>query len=402
MAGRRARKAGSCSMIECMTCVMWADMELCKGLTEMSEGEKNELEQCVMVLKTCDALHDLLLPRFKQKQSTLGGTPSEIPEWKNNAVQVSTGTGNIRWKCRLCNLTFSREKAFVNHYFLQHGSEDTEEKKAAAQIQQMKCSTAPVAQEPKLEHFEASTPEITKMSVDSLVTNANILCNGGPSTKRQKFANLGEKICSNRKTIASSVDGSKIECVPNENTLTDSHLYDEPTKSSSLTSLQFSPVADRDISPSYQDKPIITMILKESDAAIAEGDAWIVENEKSGHDGGTVFQRPVDNEDDDQVINLESNIENDFPKEDQGQVIDLEQNTEDGGSKDDDVISVYDVEGVSCRLCCQAFKTSRNLQQHMSVVHASSRSFICGFSGCGQAFKTKGSLTRHHRRHTGN
>ncbi|KAF2357111.1 hypothetical protein FHG87_012128 [Trinorchestia longiramus] len=43
MAGSKSKMAGSHSMIECMTCRMWVDLESCKGLTEMSESEKNIL-----------------------------------------------------------------------------------------------------------------------------------------------------------------------------------------------------------------------------------------------------------------------------------------------------------------------------------------------------------------------
>ncbi|KAG0721434.1 Transcription factor E4F1 [Chionoecetes opilio] len=56
---------------------------------------------------------------------------------------------------------------------------------------------------------------------------------------------------------------------------------------------------------------------------------------------------------------------------------------------------------LGCHLCGQAFKTGKILRTHISVVHSAGRPFPCGFQGCSFAFKTKGSLTRHERRHTG-
>ncbi|KAF2365266.1 hypothetical protein FHG87_003965 [Trinorchestia longiramus] len=38
-----SKKAGFRSIIECRTCKMWVDLEFCKGLTEMSQSEKNKL-----------------------------------------------------------------------------------------------------------------------------------------------------------------------------------------------------------------------------------------------------------------------------------------------------------------------------------------------------------------------
>ncbi|KAF2365667.1 hypothetical protein FHG87_003584 [Trinorchestia longiramus] len=43
MAGGKSKKAGSRSMVECRTCKMWVDLESCKGLTEMSQSERNKL-----------------------------------------------------------------------------------------------------------------------------------------------------------------------------------------------------------------------------------------------------------------------------------------------------------------------------------------------------------------------
>ncbi|KAF2356897.1 hypothetical protein FHG87_012351 [Trinorchestia longiramus] len=43
MVGGKSKKAGSRSMIECKTCKMWLDLESCKGLTEMSQSERNKL-----------------------------------------------------------------------------------------------------------------------------------------------------------------------------------------------------------------------------------------------------------------------------------------------------------------------------------------------------------------------
>ncbi|KAK8379909.1 hypothetical protein O3P69_019729 [Scylla paramamosain] len=41
------------------------------------------------------------------------------------------------------------------------------------------------------------------------------------------------------------------------------------------------------------------------------------------------------------------------------------------------------------------------LRTHMAVVHSERRAFQCDFQGCSFSFKTKGSLKRHQRRHTG-
>ncbi|KAF2361297.1 SAC domain [Trinorchestia longiramus] len=43
MTGGKSKKAQSCSMIECMTCRIQVNLEACKGLTEMSESERNRL-----------------------------------------------------------------------------------------------------------------------------------------------------------------------------------------------------------------------------------------------------------------------------------------------------------------------------------------------------------------------
>ncbi|KAF2348459.1 SGNH hydrolase-type esterase domain [Trinorchestia longiramus] len=43
MAGGKFKKAGPRDMIECMTCKKWVDLESCKGLTEMSQSERNKL-----------------------------------------------------------------------------------------------------------------------------------------------------------------------------------------------------------------------------------------------------------------------------------------------------------------------------------------------------------------------
>ncbi|KAK8734288.1 hypothetical protein OTU49_006109 [Cherax quadricarinatus] len=55
----------------------------------------------------------------------------------------------------------------------------------------------------------------------------------------------------------------------------------------------------------------------------------------------------------------------------------------------------------ACHLCGQIFKTERILRTHIGIVHSQGRSFQCSYEGCSQSFKTKGSLTRHVRRHTG-
>ncbi|XP_071514118.1 uncharacterized protein [Panulirus ornatus] len=55
----------------------------------------------------------------------------------------------------------------------------------------------------------------------------------------------------------------------------------------------------------------------------------------------------------------------------------------------------------ACHLCGQTFKTGKILRTHIAVVHSQGRPFHCSYDGCSQSFKTKGSLTRHERRHTG-
>lgn len=55
----------------------------------------------------------------------------------------------------------------------------------------------------------------------------------------------------------------------------------------------------------------------------------------------------------------------------------------------------------SCQICSQLFKTGKILRTHMAVVHSERRAFQCDFQGCSFSFKTKGSLKRHQRRHTG-
>ncbi|KAF2346818.1 hypothetical protein FHG87_022428 [Trinorchestia longiramus] len=39
----KSKKTGSHSMIERRTCKMWVDLESCKGLTEMSQSDRNKL-----------------------------------------------------------------------------------------------------------------------------------------------------------------------------------------------------------------------------------------------------------------------------------------------------------------------------------------------------------------------
>ncbi|XP_042219479.1 transcription factor E4F1-like isoform X2 [Homarus americanus] len=56
---------------------------------------------------------------------------------------------------------------------------------------------------------------------------------------------------------------------------------------------------------------------------------------------------------------------------------------------------------LNCHLCGQIFKTGKILRTHIAVVHNQGRPFQCNYEGCSQSFKTKGSLTRHERRHTG-
>ncbi|RUS77071.1 hypothetical protein EGW08_015154 [Elysia chlorotica] len=54
----------------------------------------------------------------------------------------------------------------------------------------------------------------------------------------------------------------------------------------------------------------------------------------------------------------------------------------------------------SCELCGRSFKELTVLKAH-ALVHSEDRQFICAVENCPYAFKTKGGLVRHMRRHTG-
>ncbi|XP_059174449.1 transcription factor E4F1-like isoform X2 [Physella acuta] len=54
----------------------------------------------------------------------------------------------------------------------------------------------------------------------------------------------------------------------------------------------------------------------------------------------------------------------------------------------------------SCEVCGQSFKELTVLKVH-ALVHSDERKFVCSFENCPYAFKTKGGLVRHTRRHTG-
>ncbi|XP_076063981.1 uncharacterized protein LOC143038542 isoform X2 [Oratosquilla oratoria] len=53
-----------------------------------------------------------------------------------------------------------------------------------------------------------------------------------------------------------------------------------------------------------------------------------------------------------------------------------------------------------CHVCGQTFKTGKILRTHIAIVHCEDKPFRCHLQGCTHAFKTKGSLKRHQRRHT--
>lgn len=55
----------------------------------------------------------------------------------------------------------------------------------------------------------------------------------------------------------------------------------------------------------------------------------------------------------------------------------------------------------ACNICGQIFKTMKILAAHTSIVHSQTRPFQCPYENCSFSFKTKGSLVRHERRHTG-
>ncbi|CAL4108322.1 unnamed protein product [Meganyctiphanes norvegica] len=55
----------------------------------------------------------------------------------------------------------------------------------------------------------------------------------------------------------------------------------------------------------------------------------------------------------------------------------------------------------ACNICGQIFKTMKILTAHKSIVHSDTRPFQCPYENCNFNFKTKGSLVRHERRHTG-
>ncbi|KAF4522711.1 hypothetical protein B566_EDAN012728, partial [Ephemera danica] len=55
----------------------------------------------------------------------------------------------------------------------------------------------------------------------------------------------------------------------------------------------------------------------------------------------------------------------------------------------------------ACTICGSIYRDFTTLKTHMKTVHSKNRPFRCGFSKCSCSFKTKASLQRHERRHTG-
>lgn len=82
-------------------------------------------------------------------------------------------------------------------------------------------------------------------------------------------------------------------------------------------------------------------------------------------------------------------------------IIAVETKEEEGTMLDEPTHSLKSWKELSCPICSQLFKTGKTLRTHMAVVHSERRAFQCDFQGCSFAFKTKGSLKRHQRRHTG-
>ncbi|KAF2357031.1 hypothetical protein FHG87_012216 [Trinorchestia longiramus] len=102
MAGGKSKKAGSCNMIECMTCKMWMDLESCKGLTEMSESERNKLVfdcwKCMLDGKSkkagsCSMIECMTCKMWVDLESCKGLT--EMSESERNKLVFDC------WKCML-------------------------------------------------------------------------------------------------------------------------------------------------------------------------------------------------------------------------------------------------------------------------------------------------------------
>ncbi|KAF2363824.1 hypothetical protein FHG87_005411 [Trinorchestia longiramus] len=90
MAGGKFKKAGSCSMIECMMCRMWVDLEMCKGFTEVGESEKNKLVfncwNCVAEEKV--KMADVNLKMKEEIKRLIAEVVSQRREWRMKGGKI--------------------------------------------------------------------------------------------------------------------------------------------------------------------------------------------------------------------------------------------------------------------------------------------------------------------------
>ncbi|XP_018027122.1 uncharacterized protein LOC108682468 [Hyalella azteca] len=325
-------------------------------------------EKCIMILKACDALQGLILPRFKLDENVGVNTPNSQAEWMSSVIKVSTGLEKFRWKCRLCSLTFSREKAYVNHYFLQHKkNEDLGSKKFLPRLPKFQMNLPPLKKKFKLELLDPCLPEMTK---EVPKTNDHKPFHDPSLAPSSDACRDVEQNTFTARNSHAQTEEDYVLPYPNADQIINGRDDYELSHGFELGKIQMT-------GPSSSD-PFVTITMDDSGTnAPVSNECLVVEPRQTA----SKFSGSQSSK-----IKASEAITEDLTCEE---------------LEDDDTMSVYEVDGIACQLCCQTFKNTRNLQQHVNIVHAGSRSFVCGFSGCGQAFKTKGSLTRHHRRHTG-